>query len=336
MLYRGKKIVYVNPALEHITGYGKDELLGMNYWDIVDQDQKEMVRSRGLARQRGVRSTPSTYELKIRAKTGEMRWIELSAALISYHGLQTGLATIFDITDRKRSEAELHDAKGQAELYLDLMGHDINNLNQIGIGFLEMALATLKLDRESRDLIARPLEAIEASSRLIANVRKLQKVREGGLKFREVRIAGKLREVIPRYSDVPGREVRISCDISCDCTVMANDLLDDVFANIIHNAIKHSTGPLAIDVHLSTARIGDQKYALVAIEDDGPGIPDELKSRLFSRLGNGNAKATGRGIGLHLVRTLVEDFHGKVWVEDRIRGHPAKGTRFVIMLPAVE
>ncbi len=240
-------------------------------------------------------------------------------ALINYHGRQTGLATIFDITDRKRSEAELQDAKGQVELYLDLMGHDINNLNQIGIGFLEMALATLKLDPESRELIARPLDAIEASSRLIANVRKLQKVREGGLKFKEVQIAGKLREIIPRYSDVPGRKVRITCDAGCDCTVMANDLLDDVFANIIHNAIKHSTGPLAIDVHLSTAMIGDHKYALVAIEDDGPGIPDELKRRLFSRSGHDNAKAIGRGLGLHLVRTLVEDFHGKVWAyEDRV------------------
>ncbi len=204
LLYRGKKVVYVNPALEYITGYGKDEMLGMNYWDMVDTDQKEMVRSRGLARQQGRQKLPSTYELKIRTKAGEMRWAEISAALISYHGRQTGLATIFDITDRKRSEEELHDAKGQAELYLDLMGHDINNLNQIGIGFLEMALATLKLDRESRELIARPLEAIEASSRLIGNVRKLQKIREGGLKFKEIRIADMLREITPRYGDISG------------------------------------------------------------------------------------------------------------------------------------
>ena len=60
------------------------------------------------------------------------------------------------------------------------MGHDINNLNQIGIGFLEMALDTIKLSPEERDLIARPLDALEASTRLIANVRKLQKVRKAG------------------------------------------------------------------------------------------------------------------------------------------------------------
>jgi PAS domain S-box-containing protein len=334
MLFRGTNVVYANPALERISGYSKDELLKMKYWEVADPEQQEMVRSRGLSCQLGHPSMPATCEIKTRSRSGETRWVELSVALVDYHGRQTGLATMFDITDRKRSEAELHEAKGQVELYLDLMGHDINNLNQIGIGFLDMALATLKLDRESRELIARPLEALEASSRLIANVRKLKTVREGGLKFKEVRLARKLREIIPRYSDVPGREVRISLDAGCDCTVMANDLLDDVFANIIHNAIKHSTGPLTIEVHLSTAKIGDQKYALVAIEDDGPGIPDERKSQLFTRSGNSHARATGRGLGLHLVRTLVEDFRGKVWAEDRVRDDPSKGTRFVIMLPA--
>jgi|AGTN01.1.fsa_nt_gi PAS domain S-box/PAS domain S-box/PAS domain S-box len=336
MLFQGTEMIYVNPALEQISEYGRDELLKMNYWDLADQEHQEMIRSRGMARQRGVPEVPATYEAKIRRKSGEVRWVELSVTLISYHGRQTCLATIFDITERKHWEEELHDAKAQAELYLDLMGHDINNLNQIGIGFLEMALSTLPLDRDSRELIARPLEAIEASSKLIANVRKLQKVREGGLKFKEIKIADRLKEIAPRYGDVPGRNIRISVDVDCDCSVMANDLLDDVFSNIIHNAIKHSAGSLAVDVHLSAASVGGRKYCLVAIEDDGPGIPDEQKGRLFSRSGHVNAKASGRGLGLHLVRTLVEDFHGKVWVEDRVNGDHTEGTRFVIMLPAIE
>ena len=116
----------------------------------------------------------------------------------------------------------------------------------------------------------------------------------------------------------------------------ANDLLDDVFSNIIGNAIKHSRGALNIDVFVSNAEIGDRKYCLVAIEDTGPGIPDGLKERLFTRFEQGGKKGDRKGIGMYLVNALVRDFHGKVWVEDRVRGDHTMGARFVIMLPAVE
>jgi signal transduction histidine kinase len=90
---------------------------------------------------------------------------------------------------------------------------------------------------------------------------------------------------------------------------------------------------LSIDVHLSTARAGDREYALIAIEDDGPGIPEELKDQVFNRFERGNSRSGGKGLGLYLVRTLIEGFRGKVWVEDRVRGDYTKGTRFVVMLP---
>ena len=199
VLYRDKKFVYVNPMLEKITGYTKDELISMDFWDTVHPEHRELVRGRGMARQRG-KDVPSTYEFKLLTKDGETKWVELSATPIEYEGRPTILCTVFDITDRKRSEAELQEAKGQAELYLDLMGHDINNLNQIGIGFLEMALGTINLSREEKELIARPLDALEASTRLIANVRKLQKVREGGLKFHDINLRKMIRDIVPRYS----------------------------------------------------------------------------------------------------------------------------------------
>ena len=335
VLYRDNKFVYVNPMLEKITGYTKEELISMDFWDTVHPEHRELVRGRGMARQHG-KDVPQTYEFKILTRSGETKWVELSASHIEYEGMPTILSTVFDITDRKRSEAELQDAKSQAELYLDLMGHDINNLNQIGIGFLEMALDTIKMKKEERELITRPLDALEASTRLIANVRKLQKVREGGLNFHDINIRKMIQDIVPRYSDTPGREVRINCTAGCDCIVRANDLLDDVFSNIIGNAVKHSRGPLDIDVFVSNVEIGDRKYCLVAIEDTGPGIPDGLKDRLFTRFEPGGKKGDRKGIGMYLVNALVKDFHGKVWVEDRVRGDHARGARFMIMLPAVE
>jgi signal transduction histidine kinase len=72
------------------------------------------------------------------------------------------------------------------------------------------------------------------------------------------------------------------------------------------------------------------------VEDDGPGIPDEKKTTIFHRLKRGQTKAKGMGLGLYIARTLVESFSGKVWVEDRVKDDHSKGSRFVVLLPALE
>ncbi len=79
---------------------------------------------------------------------------------------------------------------------------------------------------------------------------------------------------------------------------------------------------------------GRKKYYRVTVEDNGPGIPDELKNRLFMRFQGDQAKAIGKGLGLYLVRTLVHDFRGTIRVEDRVPGDYKKGAKFVVLLPA--
>jgi signal transduction histidine kinase len=120
--------------------------------------------------------------------------------------------------------------------------------------------------------------------------------------------------------------------------VEANELLKDAFVNLIANAVKHSDEekPLTVNVKAEPVKENGKKYYRCTVEDDGPGIPDGLKSKLFHRFQRGTTKAHGKGLGLYLVRTLVEGYHGKVWVEDRVTGDHTKGARFVIMLPAID
>ncbi len=118
---------------------------------------------------------------------------------------------------------------------------------------------------------------------------------------------------------------------------MANELLYDVFANLVGNAVKHSSGNGAnIEISVGIARDGTNRYYQVEVEDNGPGIPDELKDKIFNRLQRGETKARGIGLGLYLVKSLVESYHGRVWVEDRVSGDYSKGSRFVVMLPAID
>ncbi len=105
-IYQENRFRYVNPATEQISGYGHDELLAMNFWDLVHPDHREMVKARGLARQAG-ESVLQRYEFKVLCKGGEERWVQFSAGLTDLGGRPAALGTAFDITERKRAESRL-------------------------------------------------------------------------------------------------------------------------------------------------------------------------------------------------------------------------------------
>nr|WP_255668458.1 PAS domain S-box protein [Methanocella sp. CWC-04] len=245
-----------------------------------------------------------------------------------------------DITERKKAEKALVDAKMQAELYVDLMSHDISNMNQISMGFLELALNIMELEcnigEDDRVLLEKSLEAMKNSTKIIDNVKKIQREKNGEYEPEVIDLCNIVEKTISQYSNIPERDINIKYSSDNGSCVLANELLADVFSNIIGNSIKHSTGPINISVKTSLVTEHNKKYCMVIIEDDGPGIHDELKDRLFTRLKKEKGRVSGRGMGLFLVKTLVDDFKGKIFVEDRVPGDHKKGSRFIVMIPAVD
>ncbi len=104
-VYSGNKFVYCNKATEELTGYTQDELIGMDFWQVVHPEFKELIRQRGLARQRGEK-IPNRYEFKIVRKDGETRWIDFTAGKINWGGETASIGTAIDITERKKAELE--------------------------------------------------------------------------------------------------------------------------------------------------------------------------------------------------------------------------------------
>jgi PAS domain S-box-containing protein/diguanylate cyclase (GGDEF)-like protein len=107
-IYQGTQMVYVNSAAEAQTGYSREELLGMSFWDMIHPDFRDVVRERGMARQRG-EQVPARYEVKLLTKSGEARWLDFMARNIEYEGQPAVLGTAFDITERKRAEEALRE-----------------------------------------------------------------------------------------------------------------------------------------------------------------------------------------------------------------------------------
>jgi diguanylate cyclase (GGDEF)-like protein/PAS domain S-box-containing protein len=105
-IYQGTKIRYVNSTAESFTGYSRDELLAMDFWEVIHPEFRDLVRQRGLARQESA-NVPARYEVKIVTKDGHERWVDFTAGVIEYEGEPAVLGTAFDITERKRTESIL-------------------------------------------------------------------------------------------------------------------------------------------------------------------------------------------------------------------------------------
>jgi diguanylate cyclase (GGDEF)-like protein/PAS domain S-box-containing protein len=100
---QGEQLNYVNHAAETTTGYAREELLSMDFWDLVHPDCRELVLNRGGARQ----GDAEQYEVKILTKNGDERWLDISTAMIEFDGMLASMVSAFDLTERKYAEEKV-------------------------------------------------------------------------------------------------------------------------------------------------------------------------------------------------------------------------------------
>jgi len=106
-IYQGDQFRYANEATAAISGYSREEFLKLSsFWEIVHPESIEEVQQRGQARLRG-EDVPSRYEVKIIRKDGEERWLDYSAGVIEFGARPAVMGTAFDVTERKRAEAQI-------------------------------------------------------------------------------------------------------------------------------------------------------------------------------------------------------------------------------------
>lgn len=130
-IYQGERFVYANRAAERLSGYSSQELLNLRFWDVVHPEHRELIRQRGLARQRG-EAVPERYEFKIIRKDGAERWLDFTAGKIDWQGQPAAIGTAIDITERVQAEEALRQSEERYRNYIELANDFIFTLDSNG------------------------------------------------------------------------------------------------------------------------------------------------------------------------------------------------------------
>jgi signal transduction histidine kinase len=219
----------------------------------------------------------------------------------------------------------------------DIIAHDINNYNQAVTSYLHMALSTDIDPEKAVAYLERATGAAWGISELIQRADKLTLIEEEGAKNTgPVDLVEVLKESTEEVSRANSeKSVSINLNLGSQrYLVTGNELVNEIFVNIMENAVQYDPHEeISVDVTVGEFFVDYRRYWCVSIADNGIGIPDSKKNLVFGRMSGGTTGPPALGLGLSIVRAIVEAYHGMVWVEDRVTGDHSKGSVFRVALP---
>jgi signal transduction histidine kinase len=226
--------------------------------------------------------------------------------------------------DQVSSESRLAQQRDNLELLTRMMSHDIRNDLQV-VGAVADMLGD-HVEGTQQEYVEKIRRNTAAAVELTTSAQELvEAMLRTDTEPCPVALRKSVGDQITRVSET-ATDATITVDGELpDVTVLADEMLGSVFRNVLKNAVQHNRG----DDPTVTVRVeSDETTVRVHVADNGPGIPDEQKETIFGR-GERGMSSDGTGIGLYLVQTLVDQYGGRVWVEDN---EPA-GAVFVVELP---
>ncbi|OGS42261.1 MAG: hypothetical protein A3K67_00890, partial [Euryarchaeota archaeon RBG_16_62_10] len=307
-------VYYPEPELARLPRRGKGHWHELDYMDTFVLDRSgEPIAYLEILKPRDER-VPDSDTIEI---------IEIFASL-------AGIAI-----ENSRMLQDHIDSRRDAELYTDVLSHDIKNFNQAILGYL--ALLKDRVERpENLAMIEKIAQQVMNTSRLATNVRTMSRLTFGDVELVRTDLGAVLldcQQSLVQY--YPGRKIVFRHEIDRGLYfVSADELVRELFVNLFTNAVKYDPHE-TVEIELGVERKDedDGSYVVVSVADHGQGIPPETKAIIFERFSKAPRKK-GSGLGLHIVRTLATRYGGDVWAEDRVPGDHAKGTVFKVKLPA--
>jgi PAS domain S-box-containing protein len=238
------------------------------------------------------------------------------------------VSVVRDITERRRYEERLERQRDNLEILNQVVRHDIRNDLQVVLGYAESLRRFVDGDEGSATVervvrSARNAIEITGTAGDVAEVMLTADAETEPVGLRR-RLVDQIDEVRSTYTDA----VLTTEGSIPDVDVRADDMLGSAFRNLLTNAIEHNDETVR-EVTVAATRADGE--VVVRIADNGPGIPDERKETVFEE-GEKSLDSGGTGLGLYLVKTLLDRYDGGIRIED----NDQSGAVFVVELPVVE
>ncbi|WP_132058653.1 ATP-binding response regulator [Halorussus amylolyticus] len=312
------EIIDVNEnALDYYGAESKRELLD-NMGEMFTEESHEANKSLIADIARG--KTHSRTESVVETLDGERKHeiMEVNVPDEYADDYSRVYVAVTEVTERvaaQRRESFLH----------SLMRHDVRNREQVVRGSLER-LQEYDLPDDAAERVEQSLDALDESTEILDKVSSLVRTGHATDPTEEVEVRSHVESAVEGF-EPRAAERGVSVSVTGDCpTVRAGPLLEELFRNLVGNALRHAN---ATTVRISIRETDDR--AVVAVEDDGAGVPDEQKGRVFEpRYKTG--ESAGAGLGLHLVGEIAEAYGGRVEVSDSDLG----GAKFAVFLDRLD
>ena len=346
------RFIQVNSASARILGYTQAELEGMTFFDVTHRDDLEASNGHFLSL---VQGKEESYRLEKRyvRKDGEIVWVDVSVSAIhEAKGRHAAtLAVVVDITERKRSEQERENLKGQLlrAQKMEAIGtltegisHEFNNLLTIVSGYTELLLA----DKVSHDPEYPDLQKIASACRRGADL--VQKLRIFGRKadyeFRPLNLNHEVQETVKLVSKSMPKMIEIQCNLAEGLRAVSADSaqIGQMIINLALNGqdampeggkLILETGNVTLDEAYCSSHVGAKpgNYVQLTVTDSGHGMGETTMQRIFEPFYTTRGLAQRSGMGLAVVHGIVENHGGHMSCESNL----GSGTTFKIYLPAL-
>lgn len=304
-------IEYVNPAFEDITGYTESEILGEKPNILKSDEHEESLYDRLW----GTLLDGQQWENEMvdKRKDGEEIVLEQTIApVMTEEGeIEKFVAVAQDVTERKTYERRLEEQRDDLELLNQVVRHDIRNDLQLVTAYGE--LLADHVEDAGREHLDKILEGAENAIALTGSARDLADVMlQSSIENTSIDLVSTVRKQLEETRSAnENAEIRVDGSLP-HTEIVANPMLSSVIRNLLNNAINHNDKAVP-EVTISVEE--DNDYVTLRVADNGPSVPDGQKEEIFGK-GEMGLESAGTGIGLYLVKSLVDSYGGAVWVED--------------------